>query len=213
MASTTRTATNSLPPAPQTLNAPLPIDGPNIHNVVAGVNLNCLIDLKVVALYARNADYKPKRFQAVVLRRRDPRCTALVFHSGKMQLLGTKSVADAKLAARKFARMIQKLGFNVRLDGFNVQNIVANADFRVGVRLEGFNEKHYPFANWHPELFPGCIYKIRQPDLHLTALVFHLGKVVILGAKREKDIQRACELLYPAIREFPLPSRPREGRK
>lgn len=78
------------------------------------VNLNCKLDLKKIALHARNAEYNPKRFAAVIMRIREPRTTALIFSSGKMVCTGAKSEEDSRLAARKYARIIQKLGFVVR---------------------------------------------------------------------------------------------------
>jgi transcription initiation factor TFIID TATA-box-binding protein len=52
--------------------------------VVATVNLQCTLDLKAIALRARNAEYNPKRFAAVIMRIRDPKTTALIFGSGKV---------------------------------------------------------------------------------------------------------------------------------
>ena len=40
------------------------------------------LDLKKIALHARNAEYNPKRFAAVIMRIREPRTTALIFSSG-----------------------------------------------------------------------------------------------------------------------------------
>lgn len=71
------------------------------------------MDLKKIALHARNAEYNPKRFAAVIMRIREPRTTALIFSSGKMVCTGAKSEEDSRLAARKYARIIQKLGFPV----------------------------------------------------------------------------------------------------
>lgn len=39
---------------------------PTLQNIVATVNLDCRLDLKTIALHARNAEYNPKRFAAVV---------------------------------------------------------------------------------------------------------------------------------------------------
>ena len=39
---------------------------------------------------------------------------ALIFGSGKMVCTGAKSEEDSRLAARKYARIVQKLGFQVR---------------------------------------------------------------------------------------------------
>jgi TATA-box binding protein (TBP) (component of TFIID and TFIIIB) len=80
------------------------------------------LDLKTIALHARNAEYNPKRFAAVIMRIRDPKTTALIFASGKMVVTGAKSEDDSKLASRKYARIIQKLGFNAKFTDFKIQN-------------------------------------------------------------------------------------------
>lgn len=49
------------------------------------------------------------------MRIREPRTTALIFSSGKMVCTGAKSEEQARLAARKYARIIQRLGFEVIL--------------------------------------------------------------------------------------------------
>jgi hypothetical protein len=47
------------------------------------------------------------------MRIRNPRTTALIFGSGKMVCTGAKSEEDSLQAARRYARVIQKLGFPV----------------------------------------------------------------------------------------------------
>ena len=49
------------------------------------------LDLKKIALHARNAEYNPKRFAAVIMRIRDPRTTALIFSSGRSRLKGKRN--------------------------------------------------------------------------------------------------------------------------
>lgn len=174
---------------------PLPITGTTINNIVCGANLNCSLQthLDYIARHARNASYNPKRFKAAILRLRSPSSTALIFESGKIQVLGTKSITDAKLAARKFARIVQKMGFQVRLDGFNVQNIVAHADVKMLIRLEGLVREHVHFCKFEPEIFPGLVYSFAKPKI--TALVFAKGKVVLLGGKCMEDVDAAMGLL------------------
>jgi transcription initiation factor TFIID TATA-box-binding protein len=48
------------------------------------VDLCCKLELKKIVLKARNAEYNPHRFAAVIMRIRIPKTTALVFASGKM---------------------------------------------------------------------------------------------------------------------------------
>ena len=90
------------------------------RNIVSTVNLGCQLDLKRIALQARNAEYNPKRFAAVIMRIRTPRTTALIFSSGKMVCTGAKSEEHSIQAARRYARVIQKLGFPV---GFHCNGI------------------------------------------------------------------------------------------
>ena len=66
---------------------------PTLQNIVATCNLACDLDLKTIAMHARNAEYNPKRFAAVIMRIRDPKTTALIFRSGKMVVTGAKSEA------------------------------------------------------------------------------------------------------------------------
>ena len=101
---------------------------PILQNIVATCNLATELDLKTIALKARNAEYNPKRFAAVIMRIRDPKTTALIFRSGKMVVTGAKSEEDARMAARKYARIIQKLDFPARFADFKIQNMVRPAD-------------------------------------------------------------------------------------
>ena len=60
---------------------------PQLQNIVSTVNMGVKLDLKKIALHARNAEFNPKRFAAVIMRIREPRTTALIFSSGKISYL------------------------------------------------------------------------------------------------------------------------------
>lgn len=173
---------------------------PTLQNIVATVNLDCRLDLKTIALHARNAEYNPKRFAAVIMRIREPKTTALIFASGKMVVTGAKSEDDSKLASRKYARIIQKLGFNAKFTDFKIQNIVGSCDVRFPIRLEGLAFSHGTFSSYEPELFPGLIYRMVKPKIVL--LVFVSGKIVLTGAKQREEIYQAFEAIYPVLSEF-----------
>src|SRR5882672_5357457 len=81
------------------------------------------------------------------MRIRDPKTTALIFASGKMVVTGAKSEDDSKLAARKYARIIQKLGFPAQFKDFKIQNIVGSCDVKFPIRLEGLNSSHEKFSS------------------------------------------------------------------
>jgi TATA-box binding protein (TBP) (component of TFIID and TFIIIB) len=108
------------------------------RNIVSTVNLGCKLDLKKIALQARNAEYNPKRFAAVIMRIREPRTTALIFSSGKMVCTGAKSEDDSRLAARKYARIVQKLGFVVGQINDHFHNLLHKAFFRQSFWISKF---------------------------------------------------------------------------
>ncbi|XP_043930360.1 TATA box-binding protein-like 2 isoform X2 [Protopterus annectens] len=173
---------------------------PQLQNIVSTVNLACKLDLKRIALQARNAEYNPKRFAAVIMRIREPRTTALIFSSGKMVCTGAKSEEQSRLAARKYARVVQKLGFPARFLDFKIQNMVGSCDVMFPIRLEGLVLTHQQFSSYEPELFPGLIYRMVKPRIVL--LIFVSGKVVLTGAKDRSEIYEAFENIYPILKGF-----------
>uniref|UniRef100_A0A7S0ZL16 TATA-box-binding protein n=1 Tax=Timspurckia oligopyrenoides TaxID=708627 RepID=A0A7S0ZL16_9RHOD len=178
---------------------------PQIQNVVSTTNLGVSLDLKEIALRARNAEYNPKRFAAVIMRIREPKTTALIFSSGKIVVTGAKSIDSAKLASRKYARIVQKLGYEAaKFSEFKVQNIVASCDVTFPVRLEPLAQAHSHFCSYEPELFPGLIYRMLDPKVVL--LIFVSGKVVLTGAKVRDEIYDAFNNIYPVLCLFRKPT-------
>ncbi|KAJ6495987.1 hypothetical protein C8R45DRAFT_823430, partial [Mycena sanguinolenta] len=132
----------STPPAAAVSSTPIPltlkqqhitaVKGiiPTLQNIIATVSLDCRLDLKTIALHARSAEYNPKCFAAVIMRIHYPKTTALIFASGKMAVTGAKSEDDSHLDLPKYARTVQKLGFNAKFSEFKMQNIVGSCDVK-----------------------------------------------------------------------------------
>jgi TATA-box binding protein (TBP) (component of TFIID and TFIIIB) len=55
-------------------------------------------------------------------------------------------------------------------------------------------------VQYEPELFPGLIYRMKQPKIVL--LIFVSGKIVLTGAKVRDEIYEAFENIYPVLTEF-----------
>lgn len=134
------------------------------------------------------------------MRIREPRCTALIFRSGKMVCTGARTEAFSQLGTRKFARIIQKLGFPVQFVDFKLQNLVATVDLRFPIRLENLNQMHGQFSSYEPELFPGLVYRMVKPRVVL--LIFVNGKIVFTGAKSRQEIAESLENIYPILQSF-----------
>ncbi|CAF4163927.1 unnamed protein product [Rotaria sp. Silwood2] len=200
---------NSVAPATLFSKAPTPctprlVDSshlqPIIQNIVSTVNLGCPLNLKRIAQQARNVEYNPKRFAAVIMRIRNPRTTALIFNAGKMVITGAKSEEDSLHAARRFARIIEKLGFPAKFQDFTIQNIVGSVDVKFLIRLEVLKLMHGNFCTYEAEVFPGLIYKMLDPKIVL--LIFFTGKVVLTGAKVRQELNEAFKRIYPTLASF-----------
>jgi transcription initiation factor TFIID TATA-box-binding protein len=171
-----------------------------LQNCVASCDLHCAPDLAHIACHAKNAEYNPQRFAAVIMRLREPKCTALIFASGKMVITGAKNEDDSHLAAKKIAAVLVKLGFGASLGGFRIQNVVATGDCSWPIRLEGLADEHSKFSSYEPELFPGLIYRMESP--RIVILVFVSGKLVVTGAKDRSMIIEGINKLYPTLFKF-----------
>ena len=188
---------------------------PILQNIVSTANLGCDLKLRQIALQARNAEYNPKRFAAVIMRIKEPKTTALIFSSGKMVCTGAKSEEDSKKASRKYAKIIKSLGFPVEFKEFKVQNIVGSCDVKFHISLSklhmklgkitinsnSMNNKNRKYiCHYEPEIFPGLIYHMLEPEIVL--LIFVSGKIVLTGAKEIRQIYEAFEKIYPLLYKF-----------
>ncbi len=175
---------------------------PVIVNVVGMCNSgpDVRLDLKSVSLRCKNAEYHPKRFSAVVLRIREPRCTALCFESAKIIVTGASSVENAKLGARKICKILKKLDQPVKFLDFKIQNMVAVVHLHRPICLENFAHDNADHASYEPELFPAVIFHMVEPKV--CCLLFVTGKMVVTGAKSKENIFDACEKMYPLVRRY-----------
>lgn len=188
------------------------------------------INLPEVVDKLRNTEYNPKvrflvieltvqRFDAMIMRIREPKCTALVFKSGKVVLAGTKSTKETEAAGRRVVDILSvSFCFTCdaqRFTGGNksddtkpiIHNMVAVGDFKFPIRLEGLSIEYLESttvqpavqinSQYEPELFSGLIYRMKNPDVVL--LIFVSGKVVVTGAKDESDIRQAFRKISPLI--------------
>jgi len=174
---------------------------PVIHNVVATASLGCELDLKQIAMTARNAEYNPRRFAAVIMRIREPKSTALVFKSGKLVVTGTKSEGEARHAARKFGRVIMKVGYKqARFKDFRVENLVSTFNVPFPIHLEELY-KNLPsnmHSQYEPEVFPGLITRVPGG----TLLIFVSGKCVMIGMKTKENIEEAYSYILPKLGKY-----------
>ncbi|OHW89501.1 TATA-binding protein [Colletotrichum incanum] len=174
--------------------------GPVVQNVVVTATTGCRLDLQLISTHARNSEYNPKRFAAVIMRIRKPKTTALIFASGKMVVTGARAQCHAWTACKRFSQILQKLGFPTKIADFKIQNIVSSFDCKFPIRLEGIAVAKFGSVSYEPELFPGLVYRLQVPKV--VVLMFASGKVVLTGAKSEDDISGAFDAIRPWLQSF-----------
>jgi transcription initiation factor TFIID TATA-box-binding protein len=174
--------------------------------VVGTVNLGCKLDLKEITWKGKATEYNPNRFAAVIMRLRNPKTTGLIFSSGKMVITGARSEEECQLASRKYAKIIEKMGFAVRYSEFKIQNVVASADVKFPIHLEKLELDHInkkvetADIQFMPELFPGLVYRLKVPKM--AFLIFVSGKIVVTGAKSYREIIESFEQIYRLVHRF-----------
>jgi transcription initiation factor TFIID TATA-box-binding protein len=156
------------------------------QNVVVSASIHRELPLERLAAKLERADYNPETFPGLILKIDVPKASALLFSSGKIICTGTKSLSEARKAIDVIVEKLEAIQLKVKGEpDIEVQNMVASGD--VGGRLN-LNEIMIKFDNteYDPEQFPGLVYKL--PNSHITFLLFGTGKIVITGAKSEKEI-------------------------
>lgn len=169
-----------------------------INNVVCSFSVRCHLNLKQIATQGANVEYR-KENGMVTMKLRRPYTTASVWSSGKITCTGATSEDNAKIAARRFARCLQKLGFNVHFNNFRVVNVLGTCSMPFGIRINAFSAKYPKEAEYEPEIHPGVTYRLKEPKA--TLKIFSTGSITVT-APCVSSIAGAIEHIYPLVYEF-----------
>lgn len=131
----------------------------HVTNVVSDFGTRCHLNLRLIATTGSNVIYKREQgvshyccpssvltiahlSQAVFMKLRNPTATASIRSSGRITITGSTSEADGKKSARRVARVLQKMGFKVRMTGFRIVNVLGIVSLPFGIKLAPFTEQH-----------------------------------------------------------------------
>jgi len=182
---------------------------PQIQNVVVTMSVGVALWLPAVAQKLHVGEYNPARFSAVTFRLRDPKTTALFFSSGKVVCTGSKCLSDAILACYKYALCLRRRAqINANVYDLCVQNIVSTVNLDMFVDLDKFRDENPTECNYDSDLFPGAIWRGRTCAKSMVILLFQSGRMVITGAKHERDIRDTYATVLPLIVACAVASEP-----
>lgn len=164
-------------------------------NIVASASFGGELDLGAITGALDGAQYDSRRFPGLIYRLKDPKCTVLLFASGKSVCTGANSLGAVDAAMRELTRQLEAAGIAVSSRPIiEVQNIVATGDLgrrtdpkTLALALGSEN------AEYEPEQFPGLVYRMDSPKVVL--LIFATNKVVCTGAKKIEDAEAAVNKL------------------
>lgn len=173
-----------------------------IQNIVASASLNQIVKLTSIVEKFPQAEYSPRVFPGLVFRLKKPKTATLIFGTGKMVCTGAKSEKEAVQAVNKVANELKKQGIPIKnKPEIHIQNIVASAELNGEIDLENvvFKLKR---VMYEPEQFPGAVYRMDDPKV--VFLIFSAGKLVCVGAKREREVYDAVDKLQKILEENDL---------
>jgi len=171
-----------------------------INNVVCSFSVRCHLNLKEIALHGSNVEYRRENGM-VTMKLRHPYTTASIWSSGKITCTGANSEEQARVSARKFSRILQKLDDkykDIRIKNWRIVNVLGTCTLPFAIKITPFSQA-YKEASYEPELHPGVTYKIKYPKA--TLKIFSTGSITVT-APSVANVQSAIEHIYPKVFDF-----------
>ena len=195
---------------------------PTIANVVAKFHLGIgsterpAVDLVSIVTRARNTEYNSRRNPGLIMRLRKPRATAVIFKSGKVNLLGVHNIASVRSAAKKVCGIVKRSDpekhRNVYFNERNIQitNIQGKARVPYMVNLQKMYDENQSECEFDPEEFPGLRYYMMLstggaaagPMRKVVLTVFRSGEINIVGAKSKDDFNLAFQKFEKVLKKY-----------
>jgi len=171
-----------------------------IQNVVASVTMEQTFNLVDIHKIVPNSEYNPKKFPGLCYRTKRPKSATLIFKTGKMVCTGTKSKKQAISTVNKVVKELKEYGIIISSKPVvTVQNIVSSANLGKKIDVETAADLMENIM-YEPEQFPGAVYRMNDPKTVL--LLFSTGKIVITGAKKEKQVFEAVKKIRAILSEY-----------
>ncbi|MEN6341568.1 MAG: TATA-box-binding protein [Methanospirillum sp.] len=186
------------------LAAPIGQAGPAPHlsltvrNIVASVKVADVLNLDDLARVIPGADYDKRRFSGLVYRRTSPKFAALVFTSGKVNLVGVQHPDAVAPALAALLEALRTAGAALAPDPRpRIVNLVASGNLDTGVSLPKLAVAlDLENIEYEPEVFPGLVYRSNAGGV---ALIFTSGAMIIAGALSIHQAQAVSDEVWHLV--------------
>ena len=184
-------------------------NSPSISTILSNADLDCELDLDNIVEKNPQIAIKEngvfKRVRMIIFKKQ--KISTFIYKTGKILCYGAKSVEDSKRACYKCAEIIKNCGYKVKDIKPEIKNIAGNYKFNFKISLkklyENLKKEKVPKVSYDPENFPGVTYYIKKnSDSKLVSKIFPSGKIIITGAKDEKEFHDAFETIKTMVLKY-----------
>jgi TATA-box binding protein (TBP) (component of TFIID and TFIIIB) len=147
-----------------------------IANVIVSGKAASEIDIEQLSNSLPHCVYEPEQFPGLVYRRLDPKCTIIMFRSGKITSIGSKS---ENLARQSILLTLREIGVDGRLrQSIRTENVVAVGETGIQINMNA------AVVALQGAYFHKTKIVLREADA--TTFIFRNGKILTAGCKSER---------------------------
>jgi len=168
-----------------------------IENIVVSLYFPQRIPIKNILEKIPEIEFEPEQFPGIIYKMQDPKCSFLIFESGKIICTGNRKMEDVERALNNLLKRLKQANIDTSKFEKTVENIVAS------VKLEGEIDLNclateFENAEFEPEQFPGLV--IRKEEPKVVFLVFRSGKIICTGGKKIEEVKKELKELVEKIK-------------
>ncbi|MEM0243404.1 MAG: TATA-box-binding protein [Candidatus Aenigmatarchaeota archaeon] len=168
-----------------------------IENIVVSLTFSQRIPINQLLNKYLDIEFEPEQFPGLVYKMQDPKCSFLIFESGKVICTGNRRIEDVDKALKVILERLKSVGVDISKSEKVVENVVASVKLDGEVNLNCL-AMELEGAEFEPEQFPGLVYRKNEPKL--VFLVFKSGKIICTGGKNVDEVKKELERLAKKIK-------------
>jgi len=166
-----------------------------INNITASAKLETLPNLDIIYKeFGVICKYNPTNFPGLSMRIKKPKCTVLIFKSGKIVLTGLKHQFEAKTAIRLLSLILGDI------KDLTFCNFVGSFDQGYRLYLPKIYNSQKDKSVYETEIFPALQIQMKE----CTALVYTSGKFILTGCKSKLSLYKMFILLTEKLKKYRL---------
>jgi len=169
-----------------------------IENIVVSLLSPQKIPINKLLEKIPEVEFEPEQFPGVIYKMKDPKCSFLIFESGKIICTGNRKMEDVERAINRLLTQLKYAGIDTSKFEKSVENIVASVKLNGEIDLNCLAE-NFENAEFEPEQFPGLVLRKEEPKL--VFLIFRSGKIICTGGKKVEEVKKELENLVKVIKE------------